>query len=90
MILFTSSIKLFLWLYHSLFLAANAAPKIVGVPNSKLKPIFLDKYCKFSRTVAKCENPAECDPVHIVVFLSQWTSRYGLIDFTSRVVKNVF
>ena len=49
--------------------------KSQGVPNVKLKPIFLDKYYKFSRTVAKCDEPAECDPMHIVVFLSQWTSR---------------
>jgi hypothetical protein len=45
------------------------------MPNSKLKPIFLDKYVKFARTIAKCEEPADCDPMHVVVFLSQWTSR---------------
>ena len=45
------------------------------MPNNKLKPIFLDKYFKFARTVAKCSIPADCDPMHIVVFLSQWTSR---------------
>ena len=49
--------------------------KSQGMPNAKLKPIFLDKYSKFSRTVAKCEEPAECDPMHIVIFLTQWTSR---------------
>jgi hypothetical protein len=49
--------------------------KTHGMPNNKLKPIFLDKYFKFARTVAKCSIPADCDPMHIVVFLSQWTSR---------------
>ena len=50
-------------------------PKAQGLPNAKLKPIFLDKYFKFARTTAKCPVPAECDPMHVVVFLTQWTSR---------------
>lgn len=50
-------------------------PKTTGMPNSKLKPIFVEKYNKFSRAVARCENAAECDPNHVVAFLSQWTSR---------------
>jgi len=49
--------------------------KTHGMPNNKLKPIFLDKYFKFARTVAKCSIPADCDPLHIVVFLSQWTTK---------------
>ena len=51
------------------------AAKTQGLPNQKLKPIFLDKYFRFARTVAKCTVPAECDPIHVVVFLTQWTSR---------------
>ena len=46
-----------------------------GMPNVKLKPIFLDKYFKFARTVAKCAVPADCDPIHVAVFLTQWTSK---------------
>ena len=49
----------------------NKMVKTQAVPNAKLKPIFLDKYSKFSRTVAKCEEPVECDQMHIVIFLSQ-------------------
>ena len=49
--------------------------KTQGLPNVKLKPIFLDKFFKFARTVAKCPVPADCDPIHVVVFLTQWTSR---------------
>jgi len=29
------------------------APKQAGMPNNKLKPIFRDKFYKFSKTVAK-------------------------------------
>ena len=46
-----------------------------GLPNTKLKPIFLDKFFKFARTQAKCAVPAECDPMHVVVFLTQWTAK---------------
>ena len=57
-------------------LGHRAAPiSAQGLPNVKLKPIFLDKYFKFARTVAKCSVPAECDPMHVVVFLTNWTSR---------------
>ena len=55
--------------------ARQVAPKTAGLPNQKLKPIFLDKYFKFARNVAKCPVPAECDPIHVVVFLNQWVSR---------------
>lgn len=51
------------------------APKAAGLPNPKLKPIFLEKYFKFSRNIAKCPVPAECEPIHVVVFLNQWVSR---------------
>ena len=53
----------------------NKMVKTQAVPNAKLKPIFLDKFFKFARTVAKCQVPSECDPIHVVVFLTQWTSR---------------
>jgi len=51
------------------------APKSVGIPNNKLKPIFTDKFFKFSRSTARCEDPAQCPPDQIVIFLAQWTSR---------------
>ena len=72
-----------------------AAAKTAGMPNTKLKPIFLDKYNKFAKNVAHCSDIADCDPMHIVVFLSQWTSRRNysvagiktLIQWISEVMK---
>ena len=54
---------------------STSPTKNQGMPNVKLKPIFLDKYFKFARTVAKCAVPADCDPIHVAVFLTQWTSK---------------
>jgi hypothetical protein len=67
------------------------------MPNNKLKPIFRDKFYKFSKTVAKCEDPSECDPIQVVVFLNQWTSRRNysiagirtLVHWISEVHKEV-
>ena len=61
--------------------------KTAGLPNPKLKPIFLEKYFKFARNVAKCPVPAECDPIHVVVFLNQWVSRrnYSLAGINTLV-----
>ena len=50
---FNAELLSFIFFVNFLLQMPGMVPKQAGMPNSKLKPIFRDKFYKFSKTVAK-------------------------------------
>ena len=54
---------------------SSSQQKLNRLPNIKIKPIFLDKFLKFAQNSSSCTGLHETDPMHVVMFLTEWTSQ---------------
>ena len=75
---------------------ATSTNRSKGIPNIKLKPIFLDKFLKFAKDSSSCTGLTNTDPMHVVMFLTEWTSQRNytidgvnvLVQWISELLEN--